>query len=123
MTGTAPRTRLPGPRVLIATAVPAERDAVASGLSGATAEGAPAADLLVAGVGPASAAAATAHALATAAAGGTPYDLVVSAGIGGGFKPAAPVGSLVVADAITVADLGAETPDGFLPVTELGFGR
>ncbi|WP_229697106.1 futalosine hydrolase [Streptomyces lasiicapitis] len=123
MTGTAPRTRPPGPRVLIATAVPAERDAVASGLSGATSEGAPAADLLVAGVGPAAAAAATAHALATAAAGGTPYDLVVSAGIGGGFKPAAPVGSLVVADAITVADLGAETPDGFLPVTELGFGR
>jgi futalosine hydrolase len=32
------------------------------------------------------------------------------------------VGSLVVADEITVADLGAETADGFLPVTELGFG-
>ncbi|WP_345051299.1 futalosine hydrolase, partial [Streptomyces rameus] len=30
--------------------------------------------------------------------------------------------SLVVADAITVADLGAETADGFLPVTALGFG-
>jgi futalosine hydrolase len=28
----------------------------------------------------------------------------------------------VIADEITVADLGAETPDGFLPVTELGFG-
>ncbi|MER7347661.1 futalosine hydrolase [Streptomyces aurantiacus] len=124
MTGTtAPRTRPPGPRVLIATAVPAERDAVASGLSAARGAGQEAVDLLVAGVGPAAAAAATAHALATAAAAGTPYDLVVSAGIGGGFQPAAPVGSLVVADAITVADLGAETPDGFLPVTELGFGR
>ncbi|MEU1025913.1 futalosine hydrolase, partial [Streptomyces sp. NPDC005904] len=51
-----------------------------------------------------------------------PYGLVVSAGIGGGFPPAAPVGSLVVADEITVADLGAETPEGFAPVTELGFG-
>ena len=47
---------------------------------------------------------------------------MVSAGIGGGFAPAAPVGSLVVADAIVAADLGAQTPDGFLPVTELGFG-
>jgi len=74
-------------------------------------------DVIAAGVGPAAAAAATATALA-----GTPYALVVSAGIAGGFQPEAPVGSLVIADEITVADLGAETPDGFLPVTELGFG-
>lgn len=79
-------------------------------------------DLLAAGVGPALAAATTAGALTAAALAGRPYGLVVSAGIGGGFQPAAPVGSLVVADAITVADLGAETADGFLPVTELGFG-
>nr|WP_229909579.1 futalosine hydrolase [Streptomyces flavofungini] len=133
MTGTAPRTRPPGPRVLIATAVPAERDAVASGLSEPSAPsepsepsepfGPPVVDLLVAGVGPAAAAAATGRALALAAAADTPYDLVVSAGIGGGFQPGAPVGSLVLADAVTAADLGAETPDGFLPVTELGFGR
>lgn len=73
--------------------------------------------VLAVGVGPAAAAAATATALAHAS-----YDLVVSAGIGGGFQPEAPVGSLVVADEITVADLGAETADGFLPVTDLGFG-
>ncbi|WP_374114226.1 futalosine hydrolase [Streptomyces sp. NK08204] len=79
-------------------------------------------DLLAAGVGPALAAASTAAALTAAALDGAPYGLVVSAGIGGGFQPGAPVGSLVVADAITVADLGAETADGFLPVTELGFG-
>lgn len=48
---------------------------------------------------------------------------MVSAGIGGGFAPAAPVGSLVVATRIVAADLGAETPDGFVPVTGLGFGR
>ncbi len=47
---------------------------------------------------------------------------MVCAGIGGGFQPGAPVGSLVVSRTITVADLGAETADGFLPVTELGFG-
>ncbi|WP_078067644.1 futalosine hydrolase [Streptomyces jeddahensis] len=79
-------------------------------------------DLLAAGVGPAAAAAATGAALAAAALAGQPYDLVVSAGIGGGFPPDAPVGSVVVADEITVADLGAETPDGFVPVTGLGFG-
>ncbi|WP_078504188.1 futalosine hydrolase [Streptomyces viridochromogenes] len=103
-------------RVLVATAVPAERDAVARALS------VPGVDLIAAGVGPALAAACTATALTTAALEGVPYGLVVSAGIAGGFVPHAPVGSLVVADEITAADLGAETPDGFLPVTELGFG-
>ncbi|MFF9362763.1 futalosine hydrolase [Streptomyces griseoluteus] len=119
-------------RVLVATAVPAERDAVARAFPGAAEEvRLPGAtllrtdgghDLLAAGVGPALAAASTATALTAAALTGAPYGLVVSAGIGGGFQPEAPVGSLVVADAITVADLGAETPDGFLPVTDLGFG-
>ncbi|MFF8951828.1 futalosine hydrolase [Streptomyces sp. NPDC014940] len=122
----------PSARLLVATAVPAERDAVAGAFpGGTTAVPLPGAalvrvpggyDLLAAGVGPALAAASTAAALTAAALAGTPYDLVVSAGIGGGFLPAAPLGSLVVADAITVADLGAETSDGFLPVTELGFG-
>ncbi|WP_330175157.1 futalosine hydrolase [Streptomyces sp. NBC_01498] len=103
----------------------------------------PAADVLAAGVGPAAAASGTATALAAATLARSPatatspaparsaspspppspYDLVVSAGIGGGFQPSAPVGSLVVADAIVAADLGAGTPDGFLPVDELGFGR
>ncbi|QES39165.1 futalosine hydrolase [Streptomyces venezuelae] len=110
----------PAPRVLVATAVPAERDAVAGALTGAATG--PSIDALAVGVGPAAAAAGTATALARAAAEGRPYGLVVSAGIGGGFPPDAPVGSLVVADEITVADLGAETPEGFAPVTELGFG-
>ena len=100
----------------MATAVPAERDAVAPALA------VPGAEVIAAGVGPALAAASTATALTTAALAGRPFGLVVSAGIAGGFAPHAPVGSLVVADEITAADLGAETPDGFLPVTELGFG-
>jgi futalosine hydrolase len=98
-------------RILVATAVPVERDAVARAFDGAPV------DVIAVGVGPALAAAATATALA-----GTPYGLVVSAGIAGGFQPEAPVGSLVVADEITAADLGAETAEGFVPVTELGFG-
>ncbi|MGW2568629.1 futalosine hydrolase [Streptomyces sp. NPDC001537] len=103
-------------RVLVATAVPVERDAVARAFTG---EGHL---VIAAGVGPALAAASTATALTTAALSGTPYHLVVSAGIAGGFQPEAPVGSLVIADEITAADLGAETPEGFVPVTELGFG-
>ncbi|MEX1655394.1 futalosine hydrolase [Streptomyces pseudovenezuelae] len=105
-------------RILVATAVPVERDAVARAFTGP----APDVDVVAAGVGPALAAASTATALTRAALAGAPYGLVVSAGIGGGFLPHAPVGSLVVADEITAADLGAETADGFVPVTELGFG-
>ncbi|MGA5602667.1 futalosine hydrolase [Streptomyces griseoincarnatus] len=116
----------------MATAVPAERDAVAEAFPGPVRKrvlpgavvhetaGGPA--LLAAGVGPALAAASTAVALTAAALEGRPCGLVVCAGIGGGFAPHAPLGSLVVADAITAADLGAETAEGFLPVTELGFG-
>ncbi|MFE9773956.1 futalosine hydrolase [Streptomyces sp. NPDC005931] len=119
-------------RVLVATAVPVERDAVAGAfpgplrevpLPGATLHEVPGGpDLLAAGVGPARAAASTATALTAAALAGRPYGLVVCAGIAGGFPPDAPVASLVVADEITAADLGAETDGGFLPVTELGFG-
>ncbi|MGW0822115.1 futalosine hydrolase [Streptomyces sp. NPDC002845] len=125
--------------MLVATAVPVERDAVAGAFAGPVREvrlpgvtlyrlgdeGGGAGgryDLVAAGVGPALAAASTAAALTAASLDGRPYDLVVSTGIAGGFQPDAPVGSLVVADDITAADLGAQTPDGFLPVTELGFG-
>ncbi|MEV5595768.1 futalosine hydrolase [Streptomyces sp. NPDC052496] len=140
-------------RVLVVTAVAAERDAVTAGAAGGrgaetvTLPGgyalhrvraaAPPADeragvvldVLAAGVGPAAAAAGTATALTVAICGGAGYDLVISAGIGGGFgpgpgpdRPGAAVGATVVADRIVAADLGAETPDGFVPVTELGFG-
>jgi len=94
-------------------------------------------DVLAAGAGPAAAAAATATALTWAelrgdprgeSPGEPPYALVVSAGIGGGFAPVAPVapGSAVVADRILAADLGSETPaapGGFTDVGTLGFGR
>ncbi|MFH8346752.1 futalosine hydrolase [Streptomyces sp. NPDC018045] len=141
-------------RVLVVTAVAAERDAVAAGVAGGDGAevvalpaggyplhrvraAAPPADegtgvvldVLAAGVGPAAAAAGTATALTAGICGGLRYDLVISAGIGGGFapgtdsdRPGAAVGSTVVADEIVAADLGAETPDGFVPVTALGFG-
>ena len=99
-------------RVLVMTAVSAERDAVLRGLNGDSRF-----DVLAAGVGSVVAAVKTARALAT-----TEYSLVISAGIGGGFPGKAEVGSLVVANEIVVADLGAETMEGFRSVDELGFG-
>ncbi|MFK0522717.1 futalosine hydrolase [Paenibacillus illinoisensis] len=148
--GTVPNHSVP--RVLIVTAVDAEKDAILRGLGDQAAE---MFDVIAGGVGPAAVAASTAAKLAFAAAAGgkalaqgstapagpdaaqasaaspgplagaglTPaYTLVISAGIGGGFPGRADVGSLVVADAMVAADLGSQTPDGFLSVDELGFG-
>ncbi len=98
-------------RLLIVTAVAAERDAIASQLpSGADAH------VLAAGVGPAQSAAATAAALA-----GGGYELVLSAGIGGGFAPVT-LGSIAVAASIVFADLGAQTAEGFASLSSLGLG-
>ncbi|MEU3984635.1 futalosine hydrolase [Streptomyces sp. NPDC026672] len=129
-------------RLLVVTAVTAEREAAARGLDPAaspadhalpghvlkrtgtgSAPGPLRADLLAAGVGPAAAAAATSAALTAGALREEPYDLVIAAGIGGGFAPHAPLGAVVVADRIVAADLGADSPDGFLSVDTLGFGR
>ncbi|WP_092482318.1 futalosine hydrolase [Desulfoscipio geothermicus] len=99
-------------RVLVLTAVSAEREAVLRGLRGDRRF-----DVLIVGVGPVSAAVNTAKALVT-----NDYGLVVSAGIGGGFPGKAEVGSLVVANEIVAADLGVETSEGFSSLDELGFG-
>jgi futalosine hydrolase len=101
------------PRVLVVTAVDAERDTVCSGLA------LPPDDpsVIAVGAGPAAAAATTARALAT----GT-YDAVICAGIGGGFAGRTTIGGVAVATSCVAADLGAESPDGFLGLDELGFG-
>lgn len=109
-------------RILVVTAVDAERDAVAAGLSAAGRAGSRA-EVIAAGVGPAAAAVGTTYALLNALTLKERPDVVVSAGIGGGFAPHAPVGSLAVAETIVAADLGAQTDGGFLPVADLGFGR
>jgi futalosine hydrolase len=97
--------------LLVVTAVTAEADAVRAGLDPG--------DVVVeaVGVGPAAAAAGTARLLA-----GRTYRAVVSAGIAGGFPGRAAVGGLVIATRSIAADLGAESPGGFLPIEELGFG-
>lgn len=85
-------------RVLIVTAVEAERAVLAHP------------DAIVGGIGPAAAAAATSAELARAT-----YDLVVCAGIGGGFAPLRP-GDIAVASTIAFADLGAHSPTGWVEI-------
>ena len=92
-------------RLLVVTAVAAERDALVAG----------GAEAIAVGVGGAAAAAGTARLLA-----GGDYRAVVCAGIGGGLTT--PLGGTVLATVSIAADLGAESPDGFIPLSTLGFG-
>ncbi|MFC0190110.1 futalosine hydrolase [Fictibacillus aquaticus] len=99
-------------RILVMTSVEAERDAVLRGIDFNKRV-----DVVLAGVGPVSAAIETTKALQK-----EEYSLVICAGIAGGFTDKADVGSVVVASEIVSADLGAESPDGFIPLDDLGFG-
>ena len=103
-------------RLLIVTAVAAEAEAIRAGASPGRVVVEPV------GVGPAAAAAGAARLLTLAEAAGTPYRGVLCAGIAGGFPGRAEVGATVLGTRSIAADLGAETPDGFLPIEELGFG-
>lgn len=98
--------------VLIVTAVEAERNALLRGLRDDASF-----HVVAGGVGPAAAAASAAIQLSRRS-----HRLVICAGIGGGFPGKAEEGALVVADEAVAADLGAETPEGFLSLDELGFG-
>jgi futalosine hydrolase len=107
-------------RVLVVTAVEPERQAVLRGLSAAGCAGqidtaGSAVVVEVGGVGSASVAATTARVLALGR-----FDAVLSAGIGGGIG--VPVGATTVATTSVAADLGADSPDGFLGLDQLGFG-
>jgi len=100
--------------ILVVTAVEAERDAVRRGLpTGAQVE------VVAVGVGVAAAAAGTAYLLASP---GQVFTTVVSAGVAGGLVTRIQVGATAVATRSVAADLGADGPDGFLPLDELGFG-
>lgn len=147
---TAESVPLPGSLVLHRMRWPSP-DAPGGTAGAASREAALVVDVLATGVGVGAAATGAATALTVAAVGGAPYGLVVSAGIGGGFvhdtaregtaqegtaqhRNARPsdsprLGGTVVATAVVAADLGAQTSapgsgggDGFVPVTELGFG-
>jgi futalosine hydrolase len=100
-------------RILIMTSVVAEREAILRGTGSDSRI-----DVKLAGVGPISAGIQTAKALAA-----DEYDLVINMGIAGGFADKAEVGSLVIANEMVSADLGAESPEGFITLDELGFGE
>ncbi|MED1950373.1 futalosine hydrolase [Brevibacillus centrosporus] len=100
-------------RVLVVTSVEPEREAILRGLGNDGRF-----TVRIGGVGPIAAAARTARILAIE----EPFDLVICAGISGGFIGQAEVGSLVVGSEIVCADLGAETAEGFCSLDELGFG-
>lgn len=74
------------------------------------------ADVLVSGIGPAAAAAATATGLALGS-----YDVALSLGICGGFRGTTDAGEIVVATELVAADLGADSTAGFLSMNELGW--
>jgi futalosine hydrolase len=101
-------------RVLFATAVDAEAEALL--------RGDPRLDAVAVGVGPAAAAAGAARLLSLADARGWAYQGIVSVGIAGGFPDLIEPGGVVIADRSVYADLGAQAPDGFLTIDELGFG-
>ena len=123
------RARLhPQPRLLIITAVEAERAAVRRGLdqpvdrelADALSDG----DRIVVEAGGVGAAAAAAAAgwLLGACADEDPFELVICAGVAGGFADRAGLGATVLASRAVAADLGADSPDGLLTLSDLGFG-
>ena len=99
-------------RVLIMVAVEAERQMMMEFANSRVQI-----EVQLAGVGPIAAATNTAIQLTKQC-----YDLVISAGIGGGFKAKTHIGDLVIANEIISGDLGAQSEDGFLSLDKLGFG-
>ncbi|MER7271959.1 futalosine hydrolase [Micromonospora carbonacea] len=117
--GAAPHAAAPAgtsPAAAGVTVLPAGVTVVTAGVTVVTAG----VTVVPVGVGPAVAGAATARLLALAEAAGRPYRAVVSAGIAGGFVGRAAVGATVLASRSVAADLGAESPTGFIPVDQLG---
>jgi len=72
-------------------------------------------DVLVTGVGMVATAAWCSRALATGA-----YEMALNLGVCGSFDPALPVGRVVHVVSECLPELGAESPDGFLGVRDLG---
>ena len=116
--------------LLVVTAVAAERDAVLAGLGslgapldeGVSPEPDKRVHVVVGGVGSAAAAAHTATTLARANSSALVYDAVVDLGIGGAYPGRAVIGDTVIGTRSVAADLGAESPAGFLTMADLGFG-
>jgi len=110
-------------RLLAVVATEQERSALLRSVTAEPAQAGPyrtarteLADVLVCGIGPAAAAAGTATALALGS-----YEVVLSLGICGAFRGTAEAGELVVATELVAADLGADSTEGFLSTSALGW--
>jgi futalosine hydrolase len=100
-------------KILVVTSVEAEKHAVEAGIRGDSRF-----CVALCGVGPFEAAVQTTKLLATG-----DYELVINAGIAGGFVGRASVGSLVFGSTSIATQLGAEDQDGsFIRFDQLGFG-
>jgi futalosine hydrolase len=99
-------------KILIVTSVYAEKKAIKEGLGNHDNI-----DIEVVGVGPICAAVETTKLL-----GKKKYELVICAGIAGGFAKHTSIGTLVISDRVISADLGAQSPEGFLSLEELSLG-
>lgn len=104
-------------RILVVCAVAEEAQAIEAGRSLRHEL-----DVLVCGVGPAAAAAATARTIAENSQMGRAYDVVVNAGICGAFRGRARIGDLLIATDSVAAELGVALPWRFQPIDEIGFG-
>jgi futalosine hydrolase len=112
------------------TAVAAERDAVLAGLGllGVAVDDAIPREpdgrvhVLIGGVGAATAAARTATVLSRADSLSVRYDGVLNLGIAGAYPGRAAIGDTVIGSRTVAADLGADSPAGFLTMADLGFG-
>lgn len=51
------------------------------------------------------------------------YDLAINAGIAGSFDVDMPLGEVVAVKSDTIAELGAQNGDDFIPMDELGFAK
>jgi futalosine hydrolase len=74
--------------------------------------------LLITGVGMVATAYALGRELAT-----NPYDLAINLGIAGSFDRDIALGDVVEVAEDTIAELGAEDNDAFLPISQMGFGE
>lgn len=72
--------------------------------------------VVLSGVGKANAAGLTAQMLGT-----LNFRCVVSAGVAGALRPSLPIGQVVLGRSSVYGDEGVESPDGLLPIQEIGF--
>jgi futalosine hydrolase len=114
-------------RIIVFTAVEAERKAVLSGLSERSEQAFASFEVLLSGVGPVAAAVQASRTLTERVASGQRVDLVISAGIGGKFideeVEGLEAGETWLAERSILADGGAESRHGFLTLDALGFGN